>query len=139
MDRQKGIAYCGLACAVCSENTQCTGCRNDGCIEKEWCFNLKCCRSKQLNGCWECENFPCSGNMLDKVRVRAFASFVKRYGEETLLNCLEKNEHSGIVYHHPGKLTGDYDVPQTEEGIIHMILTGKPDGTSQEQDVKCTE
>jgi NifB/MoaA-like Fe-S oxidoreductase len=27
----KQIAYCGLACCMCSENESCVGCRNDGC------------------------------------------------------------------------------------------------------------
>ena len=62
--------------------------------------------------------------MLDKTRVRAFASFIKQYGEEALLDYLEKNEHDGILYHYPYKLTGDYDIPETEEKIIHMIMHG---------------
>ena len=124
MDKSKGLAYCGLACAVCGENKGCAGCRNDGCINREWCKNRNCCRTKGISGCWKCDEFPCSGTMLDKTRVRAFASFIKQYGEEALLNCLEKNEHDGIVYHYPCKLTGDYDIPETEEKIIHMIMNG---------------
>lgn len=63
--------------------------------------------------------------MLDNRRIKAFAGFVKKYGEDKLLECLGRNEKAGVVYHYPGKLTGDYDVPQTEEGIIQMILNGK--------------
>jgi hypothetical protein len=125
MQEQKGIAYCGLACVVCSENINCVGCRNEGCTDKEWCKNLQCCKTKGLNGCWECNEFPCKGNMLDKIRIRAFAIFIKEFGIETLLKCLDKNEKAGIVYHYPGKLTGDYDIPKTEERIIDMILNGK--------------
>jgi hypothetical protein len=112
MIRSKGIAPCGLACAVCSET--CPGCRDDGCIGKEWCKNLKCCRSRGLSGCWECADFPCQGGMLDKLRVRAFAMFAREHGTELLLDCLERNERAGIVYHCPGKLVGDYDIPKTE-------------------------
>ena len=125
MDRSKGIAYCGLACAVCGENANCAGCRNDGCVKREWCKNRACCRAKAIAGCWECGDFPCSGTMLDKPRVRAFASFIRLHGEGVLLDCLEKNERAGITYHHPGKLTGDYDVPETEAGIFQMLLCGK--------------
>jgi hypothetical protein len=117
MDRSKGIAFCGLACAVCSENRTC--------VDKEWCKNLNCCKTKGISGCWECDDFPCKGNMLDKPRVRTFASFVKENGLEALLDCLEKSERAGVKYHYPGKLVGDYDVPETEDGIINMILNGK--------------
>ncbi len=63
--------------------------------------------------------------MLDKPRIRAFASFIKQHGEELILDCLERNERAGIKYHHPGKLTGDYDIPESEAGIFHMLLLGK--------------
>jgi len=125
MEREKGIAYCGLACCICSENASCPGCRNDGCKDKEWCKNFKCCGEKGLKGCWKCEDFPCSGGMLDKLRIRAFSKFIKKYGEDELIRCLEKNEKEGLVYHYDGQLVGDYDVPKTEEEIIQMILCGK--------------
>ena len=124
-DRTKGIAYCGLACAVCSENETCVGCRNEGCSDKKWCKNFNCCKEKGLNGCWECKDFPCQGGMLDKIRIRAFARFIKEYGEDELLNCLERNEKNGVIYHHEGKLTGDYDKYDTEQEIINMIRRGK--------------
>jgi hypothetical protein len=122
MEMEKGVAYCGLACAVCSENTNCAGCRNDGCKEKEWCKNFQCCKAKKLEGCWVCGEFPCDSDMFKKLRVRTFAKFVKQYSVDTLLECLERNEKSGVVYHYPGKLTGDYDIPDTESDIIDMIL-----------------
>lgn len=28
----KAIAYCGLACCVCSENKDCAGCQEGGCM-----------------------------------------------------------------------------------------------------------
>lgn len=62
--------------------------------------------------------------MLDKVRIRAFATFAQRYGVEALLDCLERNEQAGMVYHHPGKLTGDYDAAESEEGIMELLLHG---------------
>jgi hypothetical protein len=125
MVRQKGIAFCGLACALCSENSACAGCRNEGCEDKESCKNFQCCKTKNINGCWECDEFPCTGNMLDNRRIRAFARFAGEYGVEFLLDCLEKNEKAGIVYHYPGQLDGDYDVPETEESIFELLLNGK--------------
>lgn len=125
MEKEKGIGYCGLACAVCSENKNCLGCRSEGCKEKDWCRNFRCCREKGLNGCWECRDFPCKDSMLDNIRIRTFAKFIKEYGEEKLLECLERNENAGVIYHYPGKLNGDYDIPETEDGIIGVILHGK--------------
>lgn len=123
--REKGLAYCGLACCVCSEGPTCAGCRNEGCSGKEWCKNFKCCRERGLNGCWECNEFPCSGGMLDKVRIRAFSEFIREHGEDELMDCLERNERAGIVYHYEGKLVGDYDTPGTIDGIKAFIRQGR--------------
>ena len=124
MQREKGVAYCGLVCAFCSKNVNCAGCRNDGCETREWCKNLQCCVGKGLEGCWECDEYPCNGGMLDNIRIRAFAKFIREHDQEFLLECLENNEKRGISYHYPGELTGDYDAPDTEDGIIDMILGG---------------
>ena len=125
MDRSKGIAYCGLACCVCSHNTDCAGCRNEGCNIWEECKSYHCCQDKGVNGCWECDEFPCDNPMFDTPRVRAFAAFIAEYGEERLLNCLKRNEAAGLVYHYAGELKGDYDIPETEEEIKCLILRGE--------------
>lgn len=124
MNHEKGLAYCGLACAVCSENETCAGCRNAGCKNKDWCKHYTCCREKGLRGCFECGDFPCGG-MHEKQRIYAFALFIKKYGEEKLLACLEQNERNGISYHYPKKLVGDYDNCQTVDEIIEMLWNGK--------------
>ncbi|QQQ95635.1 hypothetical protein [Blautia pseudococcoides] len=31
-----------------------------------------CCLQKGIEGCWECEAFPCKEKMFDSVRIRAF-------------------------------------------------------------------
>lgn len=124
MDREKGIAYCGLACCVCSENATCAGCRNEGCKDKEWCKSFNCCKAKGLNGCWECSEFPCKNQMLDQLRVRTFAEFIAEYGEEKLMDALKKNELDGMVYHYEGQLVGDYDNTQGEDEIRQLLLRG---------------
>lgn len=126
MNREKGLAYCGLACCICSENETCAGCRKDGCNNKDWCKHFKCCKEKHLNGCWECEAFPCGDHsggtyMHDKIRIHAFTEFIRRYGEEKLLNCLERIVKAGILYHYKGQLTGDYDQCKTVEEVIRML------------------
>ena len=75
-----------------------------------------------MNGCWECSEFPCDNPMLNKLRVRAFAKFVSENGEEKFMDLLEKNEKAGLIYHYEGQLIGDYDKPDTEEGIKKLIL-----------------
>ena len=32
---------------------------------------LQCCIEKELEGCWECDVFPCKESMLDNIRIRA--------------------------------------------------------------------
>lgn len=73
----------------------------------------------------KCSDFPCTGCMLYKPRIRAFAEFARRYGVEKPENCLLRNKENGIVYHYKGQLVGDCDKCLTEEEIIEMIKTGK--------------
>lgn len=42
---------------------------------------------------------------------------------EELLNCLEKNEKDGIIYHREG-INGDYDDFDDVEKLIEFIRTG---------------
>lgn len=128
MRREKGLAYCGLACCLCGKSGTCAGCRSDGCTEKDWCQNRKCCIEKGISGCWECDRFPCGAGMLEKLRARVFAKFAAKCGEDALLDRLEENEAAGIVYHYEGQLVGDYDVPETEDGIVRLIIFGKTSG-----------
>ena len=81
----KAIAFCGLACCVCSENKGCVGCQDGGCESHGWCKNYNCCKEKGLNGRWECSEFPFTGCMLDKPRIRAFAEFARRYRVRTAI------------------------------------------------------
>lgn len=124
------IAYCGIACIVCRQKDTCSGCRDEGCHGKGWCKNYNCCREKGLNGCWECDEFPCTGsdngftNMFDKLRIRTFAKFAKEYGEDELAKCLVRNEENGVKYHYEGEHIGDYDKGKTEEEILHIIRFG---------------
>ncbi len=55
------VAYCGLVCGVCvhgaAEREGCAGCRKGG--GSKDCHQRRCCLEKGLDGCWECESFPC--------------------------------------------------------------------------------
>ncbi len=61
--------------------------------------------------------------LLSKIKQYAFTEFVRRYGEEYLLDCLERNEKEGIVYHREG-INGDYDDFDDLEDLIEFIKTG---------------
>ena len=123
MKRNLGIARCGLACCLCSENEKCGGCTSEECPDKEWCENRRCSLKSGFEYCYECE-IECRKGLLSKIKPYAFTLFIKRYGVTELLDCLERNEKDGIVYHRRG-IKGDYDDFDDVEKLIHFIKTGK--------------
>ena len=125
MRRENGIARCGLACCVCCEQDDCRGCDSEDCRYKDACQNRKCSREKGLRYCSECPETDCRKDVLAELKPRVFNEFVRRYGIDKLMDCLERNEAAGIVYHRSKTdLYGDYDVPDNIEDIIQLILTG---------------
>ena len=62
--------------------------------------------------------------MLAKLKPRAFAAFVRRYGIEKLMDCLARNEALGVVYHEPDTIIGDYDRCKDEAAIFGLLLNG---------------
>lgn len=123
MKRELGIARCGLACCLCSENTKCNGCMSDTCPDKDWCVNRKCTVEKGVLSCYACGE-ECQKGLLGKIKPYGFTLFIKRYGIDMLLDCLEENEKKGIVYHREG-INGDYDDFDDVEKLIAFIKTGK--------------
>ena len=93
------------------------------CAEHAWCENLRCSLDRGLSGCWACGE-DCRKGLLAKIKPRTFRLFIKRYGLDELLDCLERNERAGVVYHRSG-VTGDYDDFDDEEALIAFIRTGK--------------
>lgn len=123
MKREFGIARCELACCLCSENEKCGGCGSGECPDKAWCENLKCSREKGLSNCFACES-DCKKGLLAKIKPYGFTLFVKRYGVGELLDCLERNEKNGVVYHREG-INGDYDDFDDIEELIGFIKSGR--------------
>lgn len=123
MKRELGIARCGLACCLCSENVICNGCSTDECPDNENCENRKCSLAKELTHCYQC-NENCKKGLLTKIKPYTFSLFAKKYGEEMLLDCLERNENKGIVYHRED-IYGDYDDFIDVDKLMHFILTGE--------------
>ena len=61
--------------------------------------------------------------LLGKIKPYTFTLFAKKYGEEKLLDCLERNEKNGVLYHRAG-VNGDYDDFDDVEQLMNFILTG---------------
>lgn len=120
MKREYGIARCGLACCLCSENTTCRGCSSGDCPGAEGCENRSCSLSRQIGHCFDCTE-PCRNGLLRKIKP--FTEFARRFGEKHLLDCLERNEKNGVVYHRAG-VQGDYDDFDDVEALISFIETG---------------
>ena len=123
MKRELGIARCGLACCLCSENEHCRGCNSGDCPDKEWCENRSCTIERSIENCYLCEA-DCRKGMLTRIKPYGFTMFAKRYGIEALLNCLEENEKNGVIYHRQG-IVGDYDDFDNVEALVSFIQTGK--------------
>lgn len=123
MKRELGIAPCGLACCLCSENDTCPGCRAEGCRDKDWCENRKCAGERGLEGCWQCADLSCRKGLLVKDKPYGFTKFARKHGVDKLLRCLEENEARGVVYHREG-ITGDYDGIENFETLERFLLTG---------------
>ena len=77
---------------------------------------------KNIAHCYECGE-ACRKGLLGKIKPYAFTEFARRYGEDELLDCLERNEKNGVVYHREG-INGDYDDFDDVETLIEYIRTG---------------
>ena len=51
MKRELGIARCGLACCLCSENAWCHGCNSNECPDSGRCENRKCSLERGAADC----------------------------------------------------------------------------------------
>lgn len=122
MRRELGIACCGLACCLCSESDACGGCDSGSCPDFASCEVRACSRERGLAGCSECP-VPCRRGIRAMIKPYAFSEFARRCGEEHLLDCLERSERAGVVYHRKG-VTGDYDDFDNLEELIAFIETG---------------
>ena len=125
MKKELGIARCGLACCLCSKNTQCNGCHADDCAGAAWCEVRKCCIEKGFDHCSECEEAEvCQKGVLSKLKSHTFTVFAKKYGMDKLLDRLEENEKRGVLYHRAG-IVGDYDDLTDIDELFKFIEEGK--------------
>jgi hypothetical protein len=125
----KNIAYCGLVCSFCHLSDKCDGCKSDkNCcgkhLREEGCYQYNCCVEKEINGCWECGDFPCGEDMFSDshdIRLQAFVRCAKEEGIEKLAEYVIRNQQNGILYGH----NKDYDNLGSEENVMHLLKTGQ--------------
>lgn len=58
--------------------------------------------------------------MLSGIKPFGFTMFARQHGETALLDCLERGEQEGLVYHRQG-LTGDYDAFADGEALLRFL------------------
>ena len=63
-------------------------------------------------------------SQIKQIHVNIFGKFIAEYGEQKLMNALQKNESDGIIYHYKEQLVGDYDLPKSKKEIRGFILRG---------------
>lgn len=121
----ESVACCGLICALDSCYKDCNGCRSGkGCGDNQ-CFQKECCEKKELNGCWECPDFPCdngyfSNNNPSKGQFVGCAQYIKIEGIEKYVERVILNSSQGIKY----GLNGDY-ANKTIEEVLKMLETSR--------------
>lgn len=94
---QKGIdmtSFCGFSCKHCPMGESCGGCKSffnccsyGTCFDDNMCPNVKCCREKGINGCYECVEVDfCEIGFFAKegegISAKAQAMFIKKYGKQ---------------------------------------------------------
>ncbi len=99
------IAYCGLSCDHCFLSEECGGCRTSyntcsyaTCSPNGVCPNTICCREKNIDGCYECEDIEnCQKGFYENAdeinAIKAMALFIRKYGKKdlkTVLNNLHR-------------------------------------------------
>ena len=122
-NKERGIAYCGLACVLCS-NTDCAGCVNEIACGKD-CAIGKCVIQRGIDGCYACPDYPCDEGMFQNKRIRVFNRYAQDFGKDALIERLYVNNQNGIKYHKPNESAGDYDVLETEDEIYELLRFGK--------------
>lgn len=115
------IAYCGLICALdfCYEN--CDGCKaGTGCGDSK-CIQRECCIEKTLDGCWECDEFPCnrgyfSDDNESKGQFVGCVKYIKEVGLQEYADRVRRNQGKGIRY----GMGGDYK-HKSEAEVMNLL------------------
>ena len=97
------IAYCGFSCNHCFLGQWCGSCRTDynacsfaTCTPDKVCPNAACCRSKKIDGCYECEELEtCEKGFYTPENdganaAKAQAMFIRKHGKKAFLGVHNK-------------------------------------------------
>jgi hypothetical protein len=103
---ENSIAYCGLVCNLCHLAAECNGCRTaaTNCPKYhsvEGCFHRDCCLTKGIDGCWECDEYPCGRDMFagkTKGEILGFCACIKQDGKAKFIGYILRNMAKGIRY-----------------------------------------
>lgn len=124
----KSIAYCGIICDLCHLADECDGCRSEktNCgkhLCEAGCFQRSCCIKKKIEGCWDCNDFPCDKDMYGDdhdPKIKAFARCIREDGIEKFADFIMKNNEKGL----DARFQGDYDF-RTEVLVLALLRNGK--------------
>lgn len=128
-DVANNMGCCGRACKLCEQAAYCDGCHSHNpqmarSQTKDGCFQFICCRRKKLNGCWECDEFPCERDMFAGNSAMSLKTFVKCAqieGIEQVGKFLFRNSLRGIVY----RENCIYDQMNSEAEVMELLKTGR--------------
>lgn len=92
------IAYCGFSCNHCFLGQWCGSCRTEyntcafsTCFDDKICPNVACCKEKNIDGCYECDElYNCTKGFYTPENsgskdAKTQALFIKKYGRKNYL------------------------------------------------------
>ena len=101
----KTVAYCGLICGVCFGKGRCE-CRTAPKPEEADCYQRNCCIRREIDGCWECDDFPCDNGYFGEEHggwrglCVASVQYVREHGREALADLVVR-KHGAQMDHSP--------------------------------------
>lgn len=114
----KGIGYCGNHCEYCFF-PECSGCKsiNPSCsyanlFKDKKCPNVVCCKDKDIEGCWGCEEVAdCKIGFFSSGEndAKAYALYIKKYGTEQYTRTVLELIRKGYDYPREFKNINDID------------------------------
>lgn len=119
------VAYCGFSCNHCFLSQWCGSCRTDynvcsfaTCSPDKICPNVKCCKEKKLDGCYDCDEIRnCTKGFYAKENdganaAKAQALFIKKYGQKEFLKL-----HDQLHKKYDFAKTQEILSPDLDEGL----------------------
>ncbi len=119
------VAYCGLICGICyglgPENCDC---RTNPKPQADDCYQRNCCIGKGIEGCWECEEFPCENGCFGEYHLGwrglcvASVQYAREHGVRALVELFVLKE--GMRINHSPYLN------RTPEEVLKMLKDKDP-------------